>query len=339
MNDKVTPPRVENPGNLNTEGENPNPVESPTVIGGSLGPGVTVQPTGTAETPTASIHKAREGRSGGPDQELSRQARLRTRRSFVVAGAAELAGLSGWRWLTTRRLDDDIPWPLRSVLQVNEQLARDYFKRSRLAPTFALSSAREPRVNGTEGMDNEFYLSTWKLRVVGLHGNNDTGSHKTFVDEVTGERGVLLDLEDIKSLPRVEMVTELKCIEGWSQIVRWAGARLSDLAAKFGPATMSGAAPDVQGAPEDLVRYVSIETPDRGYYVGLDMASALHPQTLLCYEMNGEPLSMPHGAPLRLAIPVKYGIKNIKRIGTLRFTDQRPADYWAERGYDWYAGH
>jgi DMSO/TMAO reductase YedYZ molybdopterin-dependent catalytic subunit len=149
----------------------------------------------------------------------------------------------------------------------------------------------------------------------------------------------MLTLAEIKSLPRVEMVTELKCIEGWSQVVHWAGARLADLIAKHPPETRSGNAPDVQNKPEDLMEYVGITTPDGGYYIGLDMASALHPQTLLCYEMNGEPLTMEHGAPLRLAIPVKYGIKNIKRIGTIRYASQRPADYWAERGYDWYAGH
>ena len=55
--------------------------------------------------------------------------------------------------------------------------------------------------------------------------------------------------------------------------------------------------------------------------------------------MNGQPLTLAHGAPLRLVIPVKYGYKNIKRIGTIRFTATRPADYWAEQGYDWYAGH
>ena len=111
--------------------------------------------------------------------------------------------------------------------------------------------------------------------------------------------------------------------------------------AKYPPATQSGNDPDVHKRPEDLVRYVAMETPDGGYYVGLDMASALHPQTLLCYEMNGKPLDEldeDHGAPLRLAIPVKYGIKNIKRIGTIRYTDDRPKDYWAEQGYDWYAG-
>jgi hypothetical protein len=89
----------------------------------------------------------------------------------------------------------------------------------------------------------------------------------------------------------------------------------------------------------DLLKAVREKAFSCEYYVGLDIASALHPQTLLCYEMNGQPLTPQHGAPLRLVIPVKFGIKNLKRIGTIRFTDVRPADYWAERGYDWYAGH
>jgi DMSO/TMAO reductase YedYZ molybdopterin-dependent catalytic subunit len=79
-------------------------------------------------------------------------------------------------------------------------------------------------------------------------------------------------------------------------------------------------------------------TPDEDYYVGLDIKSALHPQTLLAYERNGQPLEWEHGAPLRLIIPVKYGIKNIKRIGLIRYTDDRPDDYWSEEGYDWFAG-
>jgi DMSO/TMAO reductase YedYZ molybdopterin-dependent catalytic subunit len=64
----------------------------------------------------------------------------------------------------------------------------------------------------------------------------------------------------------------------------------------------------------------------------------MHPQTLLAYELNGQPLTSDHGAPLRLIIPVKYGIKNIKRIGSIAFTNDRPEDYWAKEGYDWYAG-
>jgi DMSO/TMAO reductase YedYZ molybdopterin-dependent catalytic subunit len=155
----------------------------------------------------------------------------------------------------------------------------------------------------------------------------------------TGSAPERFTLDDIKALPAVSMTTELKCIEGWSNIVHWTGARLIDLAAKYGLGSRSGRAFDAEKKPADLFRYVRLETPAGAYYVGLDIASALHPQTLLCYAMNGEPLTPGHGAPLRLVIPVKYGIKNIKRIGTIRFTDERPGDYWAERGYDWYAGH
>jgi DMSO/TMAO reductase YedYZ molybdopterin-dependent catalytic subunit len=68
------------------------------------------------------------------------------------------------------------------------------------------------------------------------------------------------------------------------------------------------------------------------------MKSAMHPQTLLAFEHNGQPLTAEHGAPLRLVIPVKYGIKNIKRIGSIRYTNRKADDYWAEQGYDWFAG-
>jgi len=81
-----------------------------------------------------------------------------------------------------------------------------------------------------------------------------------------------------------------------------------------------------------------METPDGKYQVGLDMESALHPQTILAYEMNEAPLQSIHGAPLRLIIPVKYGIKNLKCIGKIVFSNQRPPDYWAKRGYDYYSG-
>jgi DMSO/TMAO reductase YedYZ molybdopterin-dependent catalytic subunit len=72
--------------------------------------------------------------------------------------------------------------------------------------------------------------------------------------------------------------------------------------------------------------------------VGIDMPSAMHPQTLLAYQMNDVLLSGNHGQPLRLIIPVKYGIKNLKRIGFMNFSNTRPRDYWAEQGYDYYSG-
>lgn len=259
-----------------------------------------------------------------PDDEARRIMRRLTRRSFVTGGIAALAGLGGWSWLYTRSDEDEVHWPLRRVLEFNERINRALFRSDRLAPNFPRERAREPRVNGGYGLSAGFDPSRWKLHV------EQAGSRPQTQE---------LSLNDIKTLPRVEMVTEFKCIEGWSEVVHWAGARFFDFAAKYHLGTSSGAAPDPAGRPDDLLPYVRIETPDAGYYVGLDMPSALHAQTLLCYEMNGEPLPFDHGAPLRLVIPLKYGIKNIKRIGTILFTDHRPNDFWAEHGYDWYAGH
>jgi DMSO/TMAO reductase YedYZ molybdopterin-dependent catalytic subunit len=217
-----------------------------------------------------------------------------------------VAGLAGWEWLRTRPKVDGVPYPLRSGLEFNRRLAERYFSETRLAPTYPRAMAREVRVNGGEGLSPGFDPAAWRLQVLGAGDARQ------------------LTIEDITRLPRIEMTTELHCIEGWSAIVNWAGARLSDFAAQY--------------ARQPAGRFVGLNTPDGGYYVGLDMRSALHPQTLLCYEMNGRPLSIDHGAPLRLVTTVKYGIKSIKRIGRITFTDERPPDFWAERGYDWYAG-
>ena len=235
--------------------------------------------------------------------EVEREIGRRTRRSFLVGGVAGLASLSGWEWLRSRRPDEDEPWPLRLALRADEQLSRDYFRASRLAPTFPASAVEAGRPNGDVGLSDD-PDPEWKLNF--------------------GEQ--MLTLADIQSLPKTVMITELKCIEGWSRVIQWGGARFSDFLAKF------------HGDPVDPDSYEAMETPDEEYYVGLDLESAMHPQTLLCYEMNGRPLEPQHGAPLRLVTPVKYGIKNIKRIGRIEFQRSRPKDYWAERGYDWYAG-
>ena len=162
-------------------------------------------------------------------------------------------------------------------------------------------------------MEDPLDLAEWKLIVT----NADR-------DDADDSGNNTLSMADIRKLPYAEHVTELKCIEGWSQKVHWGGARFADFAAVYAPKKGWG--------------YVGMETPDAGYYVGLDLDSAMQPQTLLCYEMNGEPLPEPHGAPLRLVIPTKYGIKNLKRIGRIFYSQERPRDYWAELGYDWYAG-
>jgi DMSO/TMAO reductase YedYZ molybdopterin-dependent catalytic subunit len=136
-------------------------------------------------------------------------------------------------------------------------------------------------------------------------------------------------MDDVTSLPHQELVTEFKCIEGWSQVVHWGGYRLADLIAKYPP----------ERRPDgSLAKYVYMETPDGDYYCGFSLQACQHPQSLLATDMTGRPLTQWHGAPIRLHMPIKYGYKQIKRIGLIAYTDMQPDDYWTKLGYDWYAG-
>ena len=245
-----------------------------------------------------------------PEQELKRELRRRTRRDFLIGGAAALAAIGGYEWLQHSREDNGEPAAERGVLDVNAKLSRGYLSDSHLMPTYSREQIQYLKPNGDIGVDTPLDLNAWKLQV-------QTG--------VPGQR-LNLNLADIQALPRVEMITRFCCIEGWSVVTQWAGARFSDFTKKYFP----------PGRP--LPQYVYMATPGEDYYVGLDTKSAMHPQTLLAYEHNGKRLELEHGAPLRLAIPVKYGIKSIKRIGLIQYTDKRPGDYWYEDGYDWFAG-
>ena len=253
---------------------------------------------------------------------------------------------------------------LRRTLNFNGALSHAGFGDRALAPTFPLSHAvADVRINGVIGLDPALRLDRWRLQVKSL-ANPQSSPHyvpdvnvwkyaddaaimaqddslDTYVDgdgnldRENGlpkgpEPGLLLTMDAIQALPRVQMVTQLKCIEGWSEVVHWGGARLSDFIHAYPPA---------RGAHGRLPRYVGMETPDRQYYVGLHIDDAMHPQTLLCYEMNGQPLSRYHGAPLRLVTPLKYGIKHLKQIGSISFSDKPPRDYWAENDYDYDEGH
>lgn len=242
--------------------------------------------------------------------DAEREMTRRSRRGFLALGVGAVAGVAGWRWLMAEPSDGGVPGRLRSVLHFDERVTRTaLYRDGHLAPEFPRNAARMVRANGDIGLGDDVADADWRLEVVPYKSTEPV--HK-------------LDAPALRALPKVEHTTEFKCVEGWSTIVHWGGARLSDFTERYAKSS-------------DKARYVSMQTPDGEYYVGLDMASALHPQTLLCYEMNGEPLTGEHGAPLRLAIPVKYGIKNIKRIGRISYTDERPDDYWAERGYDYYA--
>lgn len=236
--------------------------------------------------------------------------RRKTIFSFVAWFLLGTAAISGFLYIKGRPAVDGVQGPLRKVLNANEGVFDKTLSDGHLARTYPVSAATtHVRVNGDVGMSAGFDPTSWKLQVI--RGAGDT---------------LLLGIGDIQKLPKTEIVFDFKCIEGWDQVTHWAGAKFSDFVKYYHL--------DAQAS----MKYVGMRTPDKAYYVGIDMPSALHPQTLLCYEMNGKPLPMNQGAPLRLIIPVKYGIKNIKRIGTMTFSDQRPPDYWYERGYDYYSG-
>lgn len=203
------------------------------------------------------------------------------------------------------------PRPLRRSLVAGETFFSALFDSGRLAPTYPLSAAaKRVRVNGHLGFSDAVDTAAWRLNVVRPGGDT-----------------LHISLDEIKKLPKKDIVFDFKCIEGWSQVTHWAGVPLKTFLDHYG----------LRDA--EKLAYVGLRTPDGKYYVGIDMPSALHPQTLLCYEMNGAPLPLDQGYPLRLIIPVKYGIKHLKRIGTMHFSQERPPDFWAEQGYDYYSGH
>lgn len=236
--------------------------------------------------------------------------RQKTLLSFLFFFVFLAACIFGWKWLNRQPESAGAPRPLRAALDMNEKLFSKLVSGDHLSKTFPKSAAvKNVRVNGNIGMSAGFDTAAWRLQVIKKPGDT-----------------LRLTLADMKTLPKTEIVFDFKCIEGWSQVTYWGGVRFSDFAKHFGLEWQTH------------LGYTGLRTPDNGYYVGIDNASILHPQTILCYEMNGLPLPMNQGYPLRLIIPVKYGIKHLKRIGTIFFSNERPPDYWYERGYDYFSG-
>jgi DMSO/TMAO reductase YedYZ molybdopterin-dependent catalytic subunit len=134
-----------------------------------------------------------------------------------------------------------------------------------------------------------------------------------------------LSLTDLQKLPLTEMVIQHVCVEGWAAIVQWGGVRLQDLLRL--------------AQPKSTAQYVYFKSAD-GYYESWDLASAMHPQTLMAYQKNGQPLPVDNGAPLRLASPVKLGYKQSKWVTQILLTQQLMPQkgYWEDQGYEWFGG-
>ena len=198
---------------------------------------------------------------------------------------------------------------LWAMLRLNSSAGRRSFSRTRLAPVYPASSVTRPfPFNAFYPMDNvpEIDLDSWKLEVSGLVADRSPWT-----------------LSRLRGLPQQEQITRLICVEGWSAIGQWKGVPLHSFLKHVG-ADLSA-------------RYVGFKCADR-YSSSIDMASALHPQTILALETGGVALPPQYGYPLRLRIPTKLGFKNPKHIGAIFVTNTYPGGYWEDQGYDWFSG-
>ncbi len=184
------------------------------------------------------------------------------------------------------------------------------FRQGHFAPTFddadVAPFAKFP-INGYDVDDPGVDLENWTLTVSGAV--QKPGEYK---------------LAQVQALPRIRQNTRHICVEGWDVIGRFGGARLSEFLNLVGADTTA--------------RFITVNCAD-DYYESLDMATALHPQSLLCYEMYEEPLTREHGAPLRLQIPTKIGYKQAKYLTELKVTNVlQKVGYWEDQGYSWFYG-
>jgi DMSO/TMAO reductase YedYZ molybdopterin-dependent catalytic subunit len=166
---------------------------------------------------------------------------------------------------------------------------------------------------------DQFYVNTYDVDDPGV----DLASWKLSVSGAVAKPGQYT-LAQIQALPKLTQNTRHVCVEGWDVIGRFGGARLSDFLQAIGA--------------DITARFLSVGCAD-DYYESLDMATALHPQSLLCYEMYDQPLTREHGAPLRLQLPTKVGYKQAKYLTDLKVTNiLQKKGYWEDQGYSDYYG-
>jgi DMSO/TMAO reductase YedYZ molybdopterin-dependent catalytic subunit len=252
-----------------------------------------------------------------------------TRRDLLLFGAGTVATVAGGAYLlpqpTLERLgiihgNESWPkkeWLLNRALRIDDDVAEALYSRNRLVPTYTKSQITPLKNNYNGATPDPSYIPEWRLTLEGLASSSS----------------VSLNIHDLLASFRLhEQISRLVCVEGWSAIAWWAGLRFDDLIGAYPPLFRA--------------RWVRLESsvnlgpwgnPDP-YYVSLDLSTARHPQTLLATHLNGKPLTVEHGSPLRLVAPVKLGLKNIKAVTRITYTKDEPSDYWAKRGYSRYDG-
>src|SRR6185436_20082323 len=232
----------------------------------------------------------------------SLERRLFLRQSLSLGALSLLAGcdLTG---------NDQVQKVLSSMSRWNDGVQDWLFDPKRLAPEFPASRITVP-------FPFIAYYSEDEVRRV------DAGSYRLEVSGRVREKKTW-SLPELYALPQVSQITRHICVEGWSAIGKWSGARFSDFLQRIGADTSA--------------RYVGFKCAD-DYYTSIDMATALHPQTLMAFKFADQLLPPKYGFPWKLRIPTKLGFKNPKHVLALFVTNEDPGGYWEDKGYNWFSG-
>ena len=243
-------------------------------------------------------------------------------RMLAGAGAVALSGcdrLSETNWFPKiLGIGEKATQRVQRLVMPRKSMAQE-FKESELSPHF--------RSNGTSIPSNPEYMAL---------------AEKGFADyrlEVRGlvERPTVFSLADIRALPSRTQITRHDCVEGWSAIAKWKGCRLGALLEEV------HLKPNARFAVFHCADPMGDDGNSR-YYESIDMEDAFHPQTILAYELNGETLGIPNGAPLRLRLERQLGYKMAKYVMSIEIVEdfsrieRGRGGYWEDRGYEWYAG-
>ena len=200
---------------------------------------------------------------------------------------------------------------IKRGLDLSDRAAEKFLGSRQLAQTFSdreVTPLEKFPINSYSAYDPLNDLSNWTLTVEGMVARPGNYS-----------------LAQIKALPKQTQNVKHICIEGWDVIGNFGGARMGDFLRFVGA--------------DPAARFVEVGCLD-DYYSSYDIESCLHPQTLLCYEMYGQPLGAAHGAPLRVHLPVKLGYKSAKHLYSIRVSNvlRKERGFWEDQGYSWYGG-
>jgi DMSO/TMAO reductase YedYZ molybdopterin-dependent catalytic subunit len=252
----------------------------------------------------------------------------RTRRDLLLFGAGAAAAVAGAGLLLPQTTLARIgvrrninargkEWLLDKALRIDDDVAEALYSPDRRVPTYAKSQTTPIKNNYNGATPDPGYIPGWNLTLEGLASG----------------LSISLDIRKLRNrFPIHEQVTRLVCVEGWSAIAWWAGLRFDDLLRAYPPKSQAKWA-----RVESSVNLDASGNPDP-YFVSIDLSTARHPQTLLVTHLNSHPLAVEHGAPLRLLVPVKLGLKNVKAVTRITYSAEEPRDYWAQFGYSSYDG-